>query len=156
MLVHAILKGVSDDRQVIAHLSVASPLRDLVERYNKIAANDDNLPPVLSSTTGRELKAAISMMEPEDQLVILHKYSLATKTLDLPEVYAEDPVKADERKFRLFVGKAMIIGFVILMLVVVGAVIALSVKSGALANEGLISTIMKTAGEIIKLILSTK
>lgn len=155
MLVHAILKGVSDSRPV-ADLSTASPLRDLVERYNRYANHDDNLPRVLSLTTGGELKTAIGMMDPEIQVALLHKYSEATKTLDEPTVYAEDPVKADERKFRLYVARLMITSFVVLMLIVIGAVIALSVKSGELANEGLISTIMETAAEIVKLILSAK
>jgi hypothetical protein len=150
------LKGIADDRQIDGHISVASPLRDLIEQYNKIAINNDNLPHVLSTSTGAELKKAVGMTDPEVQVVLLYKYSVATKTLDTPTIYAEDPVKADERKFRLYVAKVFITGLIVLMLVVIGAVIALSVNSGVLANEGLISTIMTTAAEIIKVMLGSK
>lgn len=155
MLVHAILKGIADTRTIDAHISIPSPLRDLIEQYNKIARNDDRLPAILASSTGKELKDAVNLMDPEIQVAMLHKYSIATKTLDTPTVYAEDPIKSDERRFRLYVAKVLVTGLIVLMLVVIGAVIALSVKSGALANEGLISTIMTTATEIIKVMIGS-
>lgn len=154
-LVHAILKGIADHRPIDNHISIPSPLRDLIEQYNKVAINNDNLPNILASSTGADLKKAVGMMDPEIQVAILHKYSVATKTLDTPTVYAEDPVRVDERRFRLYVAKLLITGVIVLALIVIGAVIALSVKSGAIANEGLISTIMTTATEIIKVILGS-
>lgn len=155
-LVKAILKGISDDRIIGNHIAIASPMRDLIEQYNKLAFNNDALPPVLSTSTGEQLKQAVAMLDPEIQVALLHKYSVATKTLDTPTLYAEDPIKADERKFRIYVAKLFVTMIAIMMFVLMGVVIALSVKDGKLANEGVIQTLMETAGEIIKLIIGSR
>ncbi len=162
-LVQAVLKGIKDDRQIAAHLVVGTPLWTLIETYNKVAMNDDNLPAIMSSTTGGEMKVAIGLMQPDVQVAILHKYCQSTKTLDVHPVVPvvipatnDETLRVEERKFKLYIAKLFMTGLMILMFVVVGAVIAISVKNGELANEGLISTIMTTAGEIIKLIFSSK
>jgi len=155
-LVRAILRGIADDRPIDRHISIASPLRDLIEQYNKVAITDDNLPPITALSKGSELKEAIDKMDPEIQVKLLHKYSQSTKTLNEPTTYAEEPSKVEERKFKIWVAKIALLFVSILMLVVIGAIIAISVKSGTIANEGLISTIMTAATEIIKVALGSK
>lgn len=154
-LAAAILKGISDKRQIVGHLAKPSPFKDLIEQYNAIALKDDDLPLMNERSTGAELKAAIGRVEPELQVTLLYKYSVATKTLDNPTLYNQDPVKLEERKLRIYLAKLMTTVFAVGFCLIVGAMVAISVKSGDLPNEGVVKSLMSTAGEIIKVILGS-
>lgn len=162
-LVRAILKGIADDRTIDSHRLINSaPLKEFIEQYNRIAAHNDNLPVVTSLTTGEQLKAAVEKMDPDDQVALLYKYSVATQTAEslptpAPVTVAEDEqIKADARNVRVFMVKAMITMVAVFACIIVGATVAISVKSGVLTDTGVINTIMNTAGQIIRLIISLK
>ena len=154
-LVRAILKGIADDRALDGHLSAASPLRDLVEQYNKMALHNDHLPKIMNLSSGSQLKNAIALLDPELQVKLLHKYSVATKSLDQPEEYA-DSIPSEERKFRLFAAKVLLGGIVLIGCIMIGATIAIAVKGGDLPNNGVLEALVTTAGEIIKVIFAAK
>lgn len=154
-LVRSILKGIADDRALDGHFNVASPLRDFVEQYNKIALHDDNLPKITALSTGSQLKEAIALLEPESQLTLLYKYSHATKTLDTPDQYREDPAKAELRKMRMFAFKMCVWMLAILSVVMIGLTVVTAVKSGSTSGQGVISTLVSTIGEVLKVILSS-
>jgi hypothetical protein len=155
ILVRAILKGIADDRALDGHLLVASPLRDLVEQYNKIALHNDHLPKIIALSTGLQLKEAIHQLDPEEQVALLHKYSVATKSLDTPDEYSDESLKTDIKQFRLFAAKALLVLIILITFIMIGATIAIAVKGGTLPNDGVLKTIVSTAGEIIKVIFST-
>lgn len=154
-LVHSILKGIADDRALDGHFHAASPLRDFVEHYNKIALHDDNLPKITALSTGLQLKEAVSLLDAEEQVALLHKYSKATKTLDTPDEYREDPAKVEMRKMRMFMFKMCVWFLALLSVIMIGLTVFFAFKHGNMTNEGVFSTLIKTIGEILKVILST-
>jgi hypothetical protein len=156
MLVQSILKGLRDERALAAHVAVASPTRDLVEQYNKIALYDDNLPKITALSTGRQLKEGIEMLDPQDQVTLLHKYSMAIKSLDTPDEYSDTMNASEKRQMRLFAFRACVIVLAMITLIMVGVTLTVAVKSNSLPNDSALKGIVSTIGEIVKFILSTK
>lgn len=151
ILVRSILKGLADDRALDGHVATASPVRDLVEQYNKIAIHDDNLPKITALSTGLQLKDSIGLLEPEDQVALLHKYTVAIKSPEKPDEYKEDASKADVRKMRMFVFKACVVLLAIFVCVMLGVTATVAVKSGTMPNDGgVLKTIVMTTGDILK------
>jgi len=153
-LAHAILKGIANERSLDGHFHVASPLRDLVEQYNKLAMHDDSAVKITALSTGSQLKAAITAMDPEVQVTLLHKYSKATRNLDTPSEYREDPAKQELRQMRMFMFKACVFVIGVLFCVTVGVSMSVAAKTGTIPNQNVFSTLISTAGEILKVILS--
>lgn len=155
ILVQQILKGIDDDRALDGHVATASPLRDLVEQYNKFAFHNDHLPKINALSTGSQLKIAVSKADPEFQVALLHKYSVATRTLDTPNEYSEDPAKAEIRKMRMFLFQACVVLLAVITCVMIGITITVAAKNGEVPDGGVLSTLVSTAGEILKTILTT-
>lgn len=154
MLVEQILKGIGDKRLLSDHKPGPSPLDDLIQGYSKKAAHNDDLPNLAEEATGRDLKNAIKLMDPEDQVTLLYKYSQATGSLMDPSVYSEHPKDAEERRLRHWFIKAGFYLAAVLLLMVTGAVVVLGSLRGEMSNP-LASGILSTALEILKLIFST-
>ncbi len=156
MLLAAILRGIDDDTPLASNILIASPLRDLVQAYNKKALIESALPAITGDSTGADLKMAIGNMRAEDQVELLQKYSAATKTLDAPMVYSEDPKVTDERRLRHWMMKTFILLTGVLVCIIIGVTVAVMVHNKMFPPASVITTIINSATEIIKLIFSLK
>lgn len=148
MLVQAILSGVSNESLIDSHVVIPTPLRDLLRNYNKIAMNDARLPVVTEQTTGAELKKAIAMLEPADQVALLHTYSQATRKFDEP-VTSEDHSVTEERKLRAVMRKIIFLCLSTLGLMLVGSSITVAASLGYFKNFWTSQFVM-TATEFMK------
>lgn len=81
MLVRDILKGISDELSIAAHLFHNSPVRDLVSKHNKIAVLNDSIAKIDDKSLGIDLKNALLKHEPEVQIKLLHGYVTAVESI---------------------------------------------------------------------------
>jgi hypothetical protein len=152
MLSQQILKGIEDDQPVIPLVCLRSPLSDLLDGYRK--EPEAAAYPIGAETTGAEFKAALDRLNPEVLVTLLSKYSIATKSLLTPTVYAEDPEKTENRRLRHWLVKFGAITFTSIAFIVVGASMAIAYKAGVVDNA-LVQTAMAAATEIFKLVFTT-
>lgn len=178
-LVQAILKGMSDDEIADSNVVIPTPVRELMKRYNRIALNDDDLLQITETTTGKELKAAIEMMEPEMQLVLLNTYVHAqraaidfttsqthafefslgqTQLGPAPATPAtptetETPDQRDKRQFRLF-AKVSLLFFFCGVLMVSGGALMFAMFTGSVGWSAWNKTFFITVSQIANLIFT--
>jgi hypothetical protein len=96
------------------------------------------------------------MLDPQDQVTLLHKYSMAIKSLDTPDEYSDTMNASEKRQMRLFAFRACVIVLAMITLIMVGVTLTVAVKSNSLPNDSALKGIVSTIGEIVKFILSTK
>lgn len=149
-IVLAILDGVADGRIMDTHIVIPTPLRDLIRNYNKIALNDAKLPAVTEETTGAELKKAISMLEPADQVAVLNSYCQALRTADQPEKSSV----GEDRRLRQLIRRIFMMSLGTLLLVLVGSALTVASLLGVFKNFWTNQLVM-TAVEFVKFLFST-
>jgi hypothetical protein len=152
MLAQQILKGIDDDYPLTPLVCGPSPLGDLIAGYSK--EPEAVTTPVTPQMTGAQFKEALDKINPESLVTLLAKYSAATKSLMTPTVYAEDPEKRDSRRLRHWMMKGAFVVSSTIALIVVGASMAIAYRTGVVDNA-LVQTLMTTASDILKLLLST-
>lgn len=151
MLAQQILKGIDDGEPVVPLVCVASPLGDLIAGYNR--EPQAVLVPITPETTGAQFKAALDSLSPEVLVTLLSKYSIATKTLMTPTVYAEDPEKTENRRQRHWLIKFSAIVAAAMMFIVVGASMAIGYRAGVIDNA-VVQTAMTAATEIFRFLFT--
>lgn len=151
-LLNQVLQGVDDNRPLLQRMETSEALRVLVDEYNKFAQTLFEVPSAVTGLTeGRHFKAALRKLDPDAQLTLLKKYS---DVLHGRHTQALENEKAEERKHRHWVVKATLIFVGCGILLIAGAMVAFAYKSGALPDSAVVSTIIKPALEILKLIFS--
>lgn len=151
MLVERVLKGISDTRAVTDHKPGHTAVDSLVEAYNKKVAHVDELPNMLPESTGRELKDAIAMMDPEDQVQLLYLYLQACG--DLPDPNGNvDTEDGEDHKLKLFVVKGLFCVAAAVILIVTGATAMVAVRDGHATNNPALVALWHTAKEVLTVI----
>ncbi len=159
MLHERILHGIKDDSLVLTKAESRGPLHKLVEDYMVLAIHDDQLPNITVATTGRELKDALELLEPEIELELLRKYVDAQNEILYPHLRraeVETAAAVDERKHRHWLIKVTAITLLVFFLGGVGAVGAIAFRSGNLPDSKVITVLMSFASDVAKLIFSSK
>jgi hypothetical protein len=152
MLLAAVLEGIGDDVILSSHPFIPVALRDLIKHYNRLAINNDHLPAITEHTTGAELKEALRLLSPKDQLEILYNYNRATAGGG-----SASPVETKEqREIREVATRLALGGLALISMLLVGAVISVAVMSGVVTDMTIARTLVSTAADIIKFILSMK
>lgn len=149
-----ILKGVCDNKKLHEYPQ-DSPLRILADTYIKEVVNNSSLPTIDLQSTGGEFKLALSKLDAADKVALLYDYLVGTTpTGPLASVLQSADKKAD-LNFKRWLAKAAVLVVSSLLFLIVGAMIAISVKSGAVSNNPAFTSIVNTAMEILKLIFSS-
>lgn len=145
-----VLTDIDDDALVLTHKSPESATAKLVKEYDVYARRIERLPNMTDTSTGKELKAAIFSMAPEDQIKLAYHYYLNTGTLE-----DEESAEKDERKLKHWVVKwsAFVAGGLVLLLVG-GALVYSHRCTAETANEPVLNGFLSTAAEIAKILLS--
>lgn len=150
-LTEKVFKGIDDTRSVRAHAERSVALKHLLLSYEELAKVDASIPNLTDATTGRELKDAFEMLETESQLRMLNNYWFT-----LHGRSSETEAARDERKHKHWLIKAGVVFTGGLILVITGAVIGLANKSGTMPDNAVLTGILKTAGEVLKVIIGSK
>lgn len=152
-----------DDKPVLAHKSKDSAVAQLVREYAGYSRRIERLPDMTPDSTGRDLKSAIALMAPEDQVKLAYHYYLHQGTLEAdtsvivgppapehPVVEEPATVEKDEQYLRMwvlwiFAGLTAAFFFLIM-----GAALAYTFKRGPNATDdpvfgGLLSIAAKAA-----------
>ena len=79
MLVDEVLKGIANDFVISGHLIGNSPLKELVNKHNKLADLNDSLPRLSERSTGSELKDALGRHDLDTLIELLADYNKAKK-----------------------------------------------------------------------------
>lgn len=157
MLVHSVLKGVADDEPVMQCMLVSSALHDLVVHYNAQVIKQPALPALTPTMTGKEFKIAFALMAPEMQVQLLYHYQTSQTSpasAPAPDI-ADHLVAFEERQLRHFALRVLIGVLAFVSCLMMGAVITVAVKSGVMQDGKVANTLVDTATEIIKFILTT-
>ena len=155
MLSSAILRGVDDAKKLGFDLQAPSPLRDLVQAYNKKAVGGNILPVITTESTGLELKNAIEMLDPRDQVSLLHKYSNDTGDLDTPTTYVDDPDSASKRKMRELAIKTGLFLFIIFISGTLSIAGVMFAQGKDITSSPVLKAIAGPVLELIKMIIQT-
>ena len=149
-LMATVLTDINDDALVLTHKSPESALAKLVQEYGTYSRRIERLPDMHPASTGKDLKAAILSMAPEDQIKLAYHYYLNCGTLE-----DEDPAEKAERNFKQKVTLVIVgvIGAMVLLLVG-GAVVYSHRCTPESSTEPVISGFLSTAAEIAKILLS--
>ena len=147
-LTEKVLKGIDDTRPVHMHADRSAALKAFLNSYDEQTKLDGTLPVLTPSTSGRELKDAFNMLELEIQLKMLSSYWNTVHGRN-----TESEAVRDERRQRHWMIKAGTIFAGSLALVVVGAMMAIANKNGELPDSAILNGLLKTAGEILKVII---
>jgi hypothetical protein len=151
MLVERVLKRISDTRSVTDHKPGQLPVDALVEAYNQKAIHVDELPNIKPESTGRELKDAIELMEPEDQVEMLHVYLLHSGEVSEPKAPVESE-EVEKRHLNIWFAKGLFLLVCAVVLLICGAMIVLAVREGH-ANNAAFAGLLETAKEILDILV---
>ncbi|MDR3392337.1 MAG: hypothetical protein P4L77_11445 [Sulfuriferula sp.] len=147
-LLRSVLDGVSDTRLLSDHKEGATPLRHLISEYTAKALHNDNAPNLTELSTGADLKAGIEKLEIEDQVIMLSDYLEKCKRI----VPRESADQIEERKLKTFAIKSFIYVSITVVVLFIGSVTTIAVRSGRLPSNEVLSTFLEFAGEIAGLI----
>lgn len=158
-LCERILSGVRDDSLVLSKAESRGPLHELIDAYMLYAIHNDLLPNITVATTGRELKDALELLEPDIELELLRKYSDAQTAILYPHLKKATEESAEvvaSRNLRHTLIKMVTITALILVITGVGAVSAVAYRNGKLPDNKVITVFMQFATDVAKLIFSIK
>jgi hypothetical protein len=147
-LLRSVLDGVSDTRLLSDHKDGPTPLRHLITEYAAKALHNDNAPNLTDLSTGADLKAGIEKLEIEDQVILLTDYLEKCKRIAPRE--SEDQI--EERKLKSLAIKSFIYVSVAVVVLFIGSVTTIAVRSGRLPSNEILSTFLEFASEIVSLI----
>lgn len=175
-VVELVLRRIRDDQQMNKQIAASKAVAELVHLYNDLAlgggANSRGMYAVTGETYGSDFKSYIGFLPAGEQLKLLDRYLVMSPRAQVvappaepdetveaeaeeADVKPEAPAVRDARRHRFFVIKVVICFMLFLITIVVGATIAILAKSGSLDNT-LIKSMMDTAAELAKILLSAK
>lgn len=151
-LVERVLDGVSDVRLLSDHRqgSTPSPLQQLIADYSELSAHNDNAPNLTELSTGADLKTGIQKLDIEQQVKLLYRYLVNAKRLN-----DESPAELEDRKMRHWSIKFAMWCFAFVVVMLLGAVTAIAVRTGAAPSNELVSTFLDTASGVVRLLFSS-
>lgn len=155
-LLEALLAGISDTRVLGDHDSGPSPLDELIMAYQKAAKIDDRLPAITRESTGRELKDAVSLLEPEPQVILLASYNHATKNLSTPTEYDPKVLKEQTKDLRNQMWWLAGVLTFFMVSVLVGATVATAVHMNVISEGAAVRNLLETAKELAMLLLDVE
>jgi hypothetical protein len=145
-----VFTDISDDALVLTHKSPESALAKLVKEYATYSRRIERLPDMNERSTGRDLKAAIVTMAPEDQVMLAYHYYLNTGTLE-----DEAPAEKAQRNFKQKLTLVVVSLAAALSLLLVGGAVVYSHRcTPESSTEPVISGFLSTAAGIAKILLS--
>jgi hypothetical protein len=150
-LVTAILKSVSNSKKLAHYPTTASPFNTLIASYKKLAEGDPSLPDLTEASTGYDLKNALNCLDPYDQLRLLHAYVEPSG----PVIPTEDVAAVEERKLRHWIIRFSMATCASLAWLVVGGIVAISIRSGALPEGAIVNSFMSLITEVMRLIFAS-
>jgi hypothetical protein len=146
-LLRRVLEGISDTRLLSDHKDGPSPLRLLIKAYSAKAEHNDNAPNVTPTFTGADLKDGIEKLEPECQIELLHEYLVAAKKIS-PSVSEEE---VEDRKIWRLAIKLVMFTTAVIVILLVGAGVAIAVRRGEL-NVELLKNVLEFITDVIETI----
>ena len=153
-----ILKGIPDTRK-LQEYEPNTPARILIEKYQHRCEHDATLPVISDQSTGLQFKQAMAELDPAEKVTLLFEYLVATSAaspLAHLVVNSEERVQARENlKLKHWLIKATVWFLGPVVFLVVGAAIAIAVRTGVAADNPAFNSIISTAMEILKLIFSS-
>lgn len=140
-----LLKGISDDKPLGAHLGKAS-FAALYEAYQKLAHNDDDVPLVTEEQTGLDFKEAMDQLPAERQVSLYYPYLRANS----PQFEEEENPLEVKSRIKLREWYIRLIGYTCLIAValLVGAAVTIGVREGKAPSSQFIETFLSTATEV--------
>lgn len=147
-LLRSVLDGVSDTRLLSDHKDGPTPLRHLITEYTAKALHNDNAPNLTDLSTGADLKAGIEKLEIEDQVVLLSDYLEKCKRI----VPRESETQIEDRKLRNLAIKSFIYVTITVIVLFIGSITTIAVRSGRLPSNEVLGTFLEFAGEMASLI----
>lgn len=177
-----VLRKIDDDKQLVDQITRSPAIAELVHSYNNIAmvarsAEDEGLALVTGDTFGQDFKRHLGYLPTIDLHRLLDRYlshfvhydrGNATREQvagghghreeDEAEDEGEEHDSASERENRRLMHwgvKALVICCITIVMVVVGAMVAILTHNHT-ADNAVFKSIMVTAGEIIKIIITSK
>lgn len=153
MLVESILIGIDNDAPVASCIIYPSPVKDLVLAYNQFSIQNPDLPGFSPTWTGREFKNALKKLEARALVGILHNYSIATKDLNSPIMYSENPRLIEDRINRTLFLRITLGLVIFLFVMLLFFIISVATKSGTFTDTET-KSFVSVAIEILKYIIS--
>jgi len=151
-LLSTVFHDIDDTYLLSERKSEESALGRLIQEYGEHAKRIDHLPDMRDDSLGRDLKAAIALMAPEDQIKLSYHYYINEGIL---ENDAEDIRLREDRQLKHWTVKASVYLIIGLVSVLAGATIAYTFKRGAGHNDDpVIGGLLTTAAAIAKILLS--
>ena len=154
MLVERVLKGISDSRAVSDHKPGKLPVDYLFEEYNEKAIHVAELPNLVPESTGRELKDAIALMDPEDQVRLLYMY--LQRSGDLPDKITpseQETEEREERHLKAWFIKGLFLLSSAVILIVTGATAMVAWREGHATDNPAMVALWHTAKEVLTIIV---
>lgn len=182
-LVQTILRDVVEDKILLDQGDLAVALLGLAEAFNTVAGELPGFVEITHQSTGKDLKGAILSLPLKHQMPLLHLFSqtvasVVTRPAPL-EITAGEPTlgpipqvcepaapwdgidrrrkhleEEEKRKLKTWLIKATFIFIAPIPCILVGAVVAIGVRSGTVPDGPVVNSIMSTATEILKLIFA--
>jgi hypothetical protein len=155
MLAQAILGGIANERVLTeSHPVIPTPLKNLIQGYNKHALAHAGLPVITEKTTGAQLKAAISRLAPEYQVELLHAYCKDTRRIHTGpylDSRTDEARAVEDKKLRLLLGRIVAGLLAVIALLLLGGVLAVASAAGVL-QDIVSAKLVGTSTEIAKFI----
>lgn len=167
-VIEAILKGIKDGEQLVSQMARSESISLLVAKYNdvishiEIADTARSTYAVTPETYGGDFKRYISYLLPGDVYRLLEAYlAKEPQEIVIPvDIHAtpriEDPVVRDERRLKHSLVKMVVFASLVIVCGTIGAIVAIMVQTKTMPDNAFISTIMKSAVDIIKFVFNLK
>lgn len=154
LYISKILKGMPDSRLLETYAADA-PARVLMDKYVAHAQHDATLAVITLQSTCGELKKALSQLPPAEKITLLYEYLVST-SINSPIASAMLSSEArEQRKMKYWLVKSAVWMLGPIIFLVVGAAIAIGVRTGVMTDNPAFNSIISTAMEILKLIFTS-
>lgn len=152
--IKSILKGVPDRRRISSH-DEGTPVRLLYQDYAEKAEHDSTLPRITMRSTGIQLKNAICELDHDDAVLLLHSYLVNIEQYEPMAKVMLARTGRDDRALKHWLVRAGVWTMAPIMLLVVGAILFVTVKTGVVSENSALNSIVTTGMEILKLIFTS-
>jgi hypothetical protein len=156
MLVEKVLKVIPDNSRLSSFINMPSPIRDLIEDFNKAAINTDGVELVTGDTTGAELKNRIGLLPADAQLELINNYTANVEHIDQPLNYRRREEETETKHIKRFTIKTVIATGALLVALVICMNVYFYEKVDDKSTASIVSSVVGTTKDIVKFILGLK
>lgn len=153
-MVNDILSDIKDS-VLLTELKTEDPAYDLYQEYLLVADSYEKSVKLTDTATGADLKAAIDSLPSKEKLRLLHLYAESDKVeTETKHTSTKDSVVEkvwNDTYLRRFIIKTLIGTVVFLIIISIGAALAVAFMTGKISDGVIINSIMDTAIEIVKM-----